>query len=164
MDNWKTTFLLGRPMFRWYVSFREGTPQFGSWILEIRQQLQKLQQIVGGRQKKTRIWGQVYWESTKAESAILKTQEKYQHKSLPGSRFLLKNDGSFWMMINLYYKTNGIFFNQPINKNWWPRTSGQLYFWWTWVPLISAGSDPQTADSIWGRFFYQKAYLEDHPS
>ena len=27
MYGWKTTFLLGRPSFRGYVSFREGTPQ-----------------------------------------------------------------------------------------------------------------------------------------
>ena len=26
MDGWKTTFLLGRSIFRGYVSFREGTP------------------------------------------------------------------------------------------------------------------------------------------
>ena len=25
MDGWNTTFLLGRPIFRGYVSFREGT-------------------------------------------------------------------------------------------------------------------------------------------
>ena len=29
MDGWKTTFLLGRPIFRGYVSFREGTCFFG---------------------------------------------------------------------------------------------------------------------------------------
>ena len=27
MDGWNTTFLLGRPIFRGYVSFREGTHQ-----------------------------------------------------------------------------------------------------------------------------------------
>ena len=26
MDGWNTTFLLGRPIFRGYVSFREGSP------------------------------------------------------------------------------------------------------------------------------------------
>ncbi len=26
MDGWNTTFLLGRPIFRGYVSFREGNP------------------------------------------------------------------------------------------------------------------------------------------
>ena len=28
MDGWNTTFLLGRPIFRGYVSFREGRPDF----------------------------------------------------------------------------------------------------------------------------------------
>ena len=27
MDSWKMNFFLGRPIFRGYVSFREGTPQ-----------------------------------------------------------------------------------------------------------------------------------------
>ena len=29
MDGWNTTFLLGRPIFRGYVSFREGTKNDG---------------------------------------------------------------------------------------------------------------------------------------
>ena len=28
MDGWNTTFLLGRPIFRGYVSFREGSNPF----------------------------------------------------------------------------------------------------------------------------------------
>ena len=37
MDDWKTSFLLGRPIFRCYVSFREGTISAGksSSTLEI---------------------------------------------------------------------------------------------------------------------------------
>ena len=38
MDGWNTTFLLGRPIFRGYVSFREGTPDIsmGSMFCLIR--------------------------------------------------------------------------------------------------------------------------------
>ena len=32
MDGWNTSFLLGRPIFRCYVSFREGTWLFGAPI------------------------------------------------------------------------------------------------------------------------------------
>ena len=36
MDGWNTIFLLGRPIFRGYVSFREGTPQkTNEWIPKI---------------------------------------------------------------------------------------------------------------------------------
>ena len=31
MDGWNTTFLLGRPIFRGYVSFREGSDKSMKW-------------------------------------------------------------------------------------------------------------------------------------
>ena len=33
MDGWNTTFLLGRPIFRGYVSFREGI--FSAFVVEV---------------------------------------------------------------------------------------------------------------------------------
>ena len=35
MDGWKTTFLLGRPIFRGYVSFREGPSIHGHSLADI---------------------------------------------------------------------------------------------------------------------------------
>ena len=37
MDGWKMIFLLGRPIFRGHVSFREGNPSKFSWNLNITQ-------------------------------------------------------------------------------------------------------------------------------
>ena len=35
MDGWNTTFLLGRPIFRGYVSFREGNHLLNGMVLQV---------------------------------------------------------------------------------------------------------------------------------
>ena len=95
MDGWNTAFLLGRPIFRGYVSFREGNQKFQIAVLG------SLDLVLGSLDLHKMAPNVAFVQASCLYPSTSSPQRKAALPNIPNWMYM--KDSKFWLTYNMQY-------------------------------------------------------------